>query len=205
MVWTSLPASLPLKRDRAILLLLATASLLERSGERVRLLSPAGTVDLPPGGGRIANRIALALLTLLRKPASAGLPPYAALPTHAQLVMASDLIAPASEISTLFRQLAGNGIRAHILQIFDPAEYELPYAGRIRFEGLEGEPDVVLPAVETLREDFATLFNRQQSELRALAERCLHVFQPHRTDMSAATALLTLSTSLTGHRVAGRS
>lgn len=200
MRWSSLPSSLPLKRDRAILLLLATASLLERSGERVRLLSPAGHVDLPPGSGRLASRIALAMTVLAERTDLSGLPTAVALPPHAQLIIASDLLAPDTDITALFRTLTGNGLRSHIIHIVDPAEQELPYSGRVRFEGTEHEPDVILPAVETLQNDYGKLFATRQASLRDLAERGRHTFQPHRTDASPTTALLALSASLAGHR-----
>lgn len=204
MVWSSQPFSLPLKRDRAILLLLAAASLLERSGERVRLVSPNGRVDLPPGAGRIASRIALALTSLVRQSDETALLKGTVLPPHSQLVIASDLLAPDKDVTTLFRQLSGSGVRAHILQIIDPAERALPYAGRIRFEGLENEASLTLPAVETLRPEYDAAFARRQAHLRAIAERCRHTFQPHQTDTSAAAALLSLSASLSGHRGGGR-
>ncbi|MFT8805119.1 MAG: DUF58 domain-containing protein [Acetobacter aceti] len=204
MIWSSQPSSLPLKRDRAILLLLAVASLLERSGERVRLVSPNGRVDLPLGAGRIASRIALALASLAKQPDESTLLKGSALPPYSQLVIASDLLAPDREVTTLFRQLAGSGVRAHILQIIDPAERDLPYSGRIRFEGLENEPDLILPAVETLRPDYAGVFARRQTRLRTIAEGCRHTFQPHQTDTSTASALLSLSASLSGHRGGGR-
>ncbi|WP_254454950.1 DUF58 domain-containing protein [Acetobacter estunensis] len=204
MFWRSNARTLPLKRDRAILLLLGIASLLERSDERVRLLTPQGPAMLPPGAGRIAMRIGLTLETLARQDSLPALPAAIALPRHARLIVASDLLCPDQDLDTLLRGLAGNGIGAHLIQIHDPAERALPWSGRVRFEGTEGEPPITLPRVETLREDYGTLFDERVRKLRTLADRCGHTLLTHSTDMSAASALLTLGTSLQSHRTGGR-
>lgn len=199
MRWSS-SGALPLKQDRALLLVLALAALLERSGERVRLLSEAGRVELPAGGGRIASRLAVALGRLAGLSHPKGVPTQPVLPANTQLVVVSDFLDPEAEIATLFRRLAGAGIRTCALQVTDPAELTLPYSGRVRFEGLEGEADVTIPAVETVGDEYVALRSAREAALRTVAERCRHVFLIHRTSESPAMALLGAASVLTGHR-----
>lgn len=187
----------PTKRERAILLLLAVACLLERGGERVQLLTPQGPAALPPGAGRIATRIALALPGLLERN-DAALPAPAAIPRFSRLVMASDFLCLPDRLHALLRHLAARPAPTHLLQIIDPAERDLPYKGRTRFVGTEHEPDLILPHVESLRPAYDTLFQERQAELRRLASGASHTLLTHVTDQPAAPALFALSGSLAG-------
>ncbi|WP_242011188.1 DUF58 domain-containing protein [Acetobacter fallax] len=201
MAWSSCPddgqTQHPQKRDRAILLLLALATLLENGGERVGLLTSDGPAMLPPDAGRIATRLALSLGTLAGRP-SQSLPLAAMLPRFAKLIIASDFLGARTGLPHLFRHLAARPVSTQLLQIVDPAERDLPYAGRIRFVGTEDEPDLTLPRVEALRQDYGKLFSERQQYLRTLADASGHALLTHVTDQSPATALLTLSSSLTG-------
>lgn len=173
------------KKDRASLLLLALAALLLRGGERVRLLpGPArsfhGRAALPA----LAEALALA----------PDAPPGEAdfLPRHARLVMFSDFLDPLEETRAMAAQLAARPLSGRMLQIMDPAEESLPYAGRRRFEGLLGELPAILPRVESVRELYAARLAAQRAGLADMAGRLGWSFSTHRTDSRPETALLAL-------------
>ena len=65
--------------------------------------------------------------------------PIQQLPRHARLVLVSDFFIPLEELRGRLRGFVAMGIRGHLLQVLDPAEPSLPFAGRVRFEGLENE------------------------------------------------------------------
>jgi uncharacterized protein (DUF58 family) len=135
---------LPEKAERADLLVLALMALLMRGGERFALIG----ADLPPGAGRAAlSRFAQ---SMQRAPEDkSGLPPAVPLPRHAEVVLIGDFLSPLPEIDRSIRAMAARGVKGHILQVLDPAEEDLPFSGRTRFEGLEAEGEALIPRVES--------------------------------------------------------
>jgi uncharacterized protein (DUF58 family) len=185
---------LPTKRTRVDLLLLALAALLIRGGERVALL---GT-GVPPASGRaVLSRLAL---TLGRSAVPADLPVFEPLPRYGQIVVLGDLLAPLDAIQALVGRFAAAGLRGHLLQVLDPAEETLPFAGRVRFEGLEQEASLVISRVETVREEYMQKLARHREGLAAIARATGWSFGTHRTDRPPHTALLALYGTLAERR-----
>ncbi|MDE1902909.1 MAG: DUF58 domain-containing protein [Alphaproteobacteria bacterium] len=178
--------NLPTKRERADLLTLALASLLVRGGERVTLMGSG----LTPGYGRTAlDRLAL----LLERGATASdLPTYEKLPRHGQVIWIGDLLAPLEATAALVLRYADAGLKGHLLQILDPAEESLPFAGRVRFEGLEDENSLLISRVESIRAGYAERLRRHRDGLAALTRGVGWTFATHRTDQSPQHALLGL-------------
>ena len=195
MRWRS-EAALPLKAERAELLLLALASLLLRGGEHVRLASAGGAGAQVAGGQAGLQRLAAQLLAQ-PDPQAPGLPSASLeLPRHARLVLIGDLLADPGAIETLFARLAALPVGCTVLQILDPAEMSLPYAGRIRFEGLEGEPSVLVPRAQDLQRAYASALASHQLHLAALCARAGFGLIRHCTDQPPQAALLALHQSL---------
>lgn len=179
------------KRERAELLLLALASLLLRGGERVVLMRP--------GSRALAGRTGLERLAVdvgLDGADGAGVPPLLRLPRHARVVLFGDFLAPLAEIQESVARLAAVPVGGHILQILDPAEMSLPYAGRVKFRGLEREADELVPRVENVRSAYAERLAAQQDGLTAIARTAGFTFGVHRTDHTPETALLALYTAI---------
>ena len=179
------------KRERADLLLLALASLLLRGGERV-LLMRAGARPVSGRGAldRLAHDLAGAPVD------DAGLPPHLPLPRHASAVLLGDFLSPLVDVQAAIGRLSAVPITGYLLQILDPAETLLPYAGRIRFRGLEREGDTLIPRVETVRDEYARRLKAQQDGLAAICRAAGFGFGIHRTDHPPESALLTLYTAL---------
>nr|WP_255575373.1 DUF58 domain-containing protein [Caldovatus aquaticus] len=176
------------KRERAELLLLALAALLLRGGERVRLLPS-------PDRRAFAGRGALPALaeSLARHDAA---PADAAIPRHARVVLFGDFLAPLEEVSRTVAALAARPVRGHLVQVLDPAEETLPYAGRVRFEGLAaprtGEEPVLVPRVEGVRALYAERLAQHRAGLMAIAAGVGWGFAVHHTDQPPEAALLAL-------------
>lgn len=186
MRWRSAP-QWPQKGERADLLVLALAALLVRGGERVALL---GADMLPATGRATLNRIALLLER--GEAGEASLPPHTPLPRHARIVLAGDFLSPLPEIDATVRRIAGQGVRGHLLQILDAAEETLPFAGRIRFAGLEAEGEMLLSRVEAVREAYVERLLAHNAGLAAIARAVGWSFSQHRTDRPPQSALLAL-------------
>jgi uncharacterized protein (DUF58 family) len=184
----------PSKRARADLLALALAALLTRGGEQVSLLGSG----LPAGHGRAAlNRVAG---LIERGGAGEGLPSFELLPRHAGTVWIGDLLAPLPDIHGAIGRFAARGIRGHLLQVLDPAEETLPFAGRVRFEGFAAEEPVLISRVEAVRGRYVERLAEHRDGLAALARAAGWSFAVHRTDRPPQTALLALYNALAAPR-----
>ncbi len=189
MAWRSAPA-LPEKRERAELLLLALASLLFRAGEQVRLIG----VD----GRTFAGRFALDAVERALPASEGGTPPPVSLPRHAGAVLLGDFLGPVDEIRAAVRRLSETPVRAHLVMVLDPAELALPYDGRVRFRGLEGEGDAIIPRVQGIREAYGEALARQQAAIAGMCQAAGFGFAVHRTDEAPEAALLALWLALSG-------
>ena len=189
MAWRSAPR-LPEKRERAELVLLALASLLFRAGEQVRLIGVPGRVF----AGRRALEAVARALSGQEGPGQNGdgVPEPASLPRHAELVLIGDFLGPIESIRTCVAGLAAQQLRGHVLQVLDPAEFSLPYEGRVRFRGLRGEADALVPRVDRIRSDYAERLAAQQTALASLCAAAGFGFGVHRTDHPPEAALLAL-------------
>ena len=184
MNWRSGPG-LPLKAERGDVLLLALAALLLRAGERVALL---GSDTLPSASRGALERMAL----VLGSTGPASLPALAPLPRHARLLLIGDFLQPLVAVEASLRPYAERGVVGHLLMIADPAEETLPFPGRVRFEGLEGEGELLLSRVETVQEAYAERYRAHREGLAALARALGWTFATSRTDRPPEPALLAL-------------
>jgi uncharacterized protein (DUF58 family) len=189
----------PTKRARAELILVALACLLVRGGERLSLLGSGMT----PLSGRIALS---RLVDLVERDApraestQTGLPAIEPLPRAGQLVLIGDFLGPLEATNQVVAGFAGAGLYGHLLQIVDPAEEELPFDGRVRFEGMEEREDLVISRVEGIREAYADRFQRHREALQAIARAVGWSFGTHHTDRPPHLALLALHSALAPDR-----
>jgi len=200
MAWRS-RRDLPSKRERAELLALALMQLMIRAGEHVTLL---GSGLAPAASRDTLGRLAL----LLQREAATGadtagggpdlsaLPGLAPLPRAGQVVLFSDFLASEESIASCLRGFARRGLRGHLVQVLDPAEADLPYEGRVRFEGTEGESPWLLSRVDDVRGAYRRRLGAHQAALRAAARgqdwRCTF----HRSDQPPQVALLAIYNAL---------
>ncbi len=184
---------LPEKRERAELLVLALMALLVRGGERIALL---GQPVRPQTGRGALTRLADALLAD-RAPEPKSLPRFELLPRFAHVVMIGDFLGPLAELNALVGRFAGRGIGGYILQVLDPAETALPFKGRVRFEGLEGEAErPLIGRVEAVRGEYHDRIERQRLGLAAIARAARWSYARHVTDRPPQTPLLTMYQAL---------
>jgi uncharacterized protein (DUF58 family) len=189
----------PTKRERAELILVALASLLVRGGERLSLL---GTGMLPVSGRIALSRIVDAIdkergATPARQP---GLPKIEPLPRAAQLVLIGDFLGPLDAANRAVTGFAALGLSGHLLQIVDPAEEDLPFDGRVRFEGVADADTVIISRTENIRADYRERLRRHREGLSAIARAVGWTIGFHRTDRPPHLALLALYTALSADR-----
>ena len=185
-------AALPTKRDRATVILLAMASLLAAGGEQVGL---AG-ID---HRARPNERTLEALAERLERGTDTGskLPHLRGrLNANAELILIGDFFGAYDALSERLDEIQGRRLRCHMLQVVDPAEFELPFDGRVRFTGFYNEEATLVPKVATIREDYRHRVEALRESLRDRARRAGWTFLQHRTDHAPHAAVMALYQSL---------
>ena len=144
--------ALPAKIERADLLLLALASLLIRGGEHVALL---GTGMTPATGRGMLIRLwsMIEAQDLEAETRQGSLPAFETLPRYGRMVMIGDFLSPLEDTRKTITAFANQGVAGHLVQVLDPAEETLPFSGRVRFDGMENEGDVLIGRVEAISRD----------------------------------------------------
>jgi uncharacterized protein (DUF58 family) len=179
------------KIERADLLLLALASLLIRGGEHVALL---GTGMTPSSGRGMLHRLWSMIEAQDRKAKTppGSLPAFESLPRYGRVVLIGDFLSPLDEIHHSIAAFANQGIRGHLVQVLDPAEETLPFSGRVRFDGMEDEGDILIGRVEAIREQYLDRLANHNQGIEALAKSFGWSHAVHHTDHSPEASLLAL-------------
>ncbi|MGH1418674.1 MAG: DUF58 domain-containing protein [Hyphomicrobiaceae bacterium] len=181
------------KRDRAVVLMLATAELLAKSGERVALIGRTN----PTASRRAAAKLSEILAAEAKAgTATTGMPPPIALPRYSGTVMFSDFLEPIDALTERITQIAANTVSGHLVQVLDPAEETLPYEGRTEFLGPDGNTRWIADRAESLRDTYTTRLENHREALREMAHRMGWSFMVHHTDRPASEPLLNLITRL---------
>ena len=178
------------KESRAVVLALALTELLSRSGERVGLFG-----GMPFAGRNTGRKIAE---VLLNETETSSLPPPARLNRFSECLMFSDFLEPVDETIARFHEIARQGVRGHLIQILDPAEETLPYAGRTEFAAAEGEHRMIAGRAEDLRELYQERLNRHRLDLQEAVVKLGWSFVMHHTDRPAEEVVLAVHGRLSG-------
>lgn len=178
------------KESRALVLGLALAELLARGGERVGLLG-----GRPFTGRAAARRVAE---ILLGDTSEDSLPPNAKLSRFSECLLFSDFLEPIPAMAERCEAIAAQGVRGHLIQVLDPAEETLPYAGRTEFAASEGRDRMIAGRAETLRESYQQRFKRHRTDLIEMTRRLGWSFLVHHTDRPPEEAVLAVHTRLAG-------
>lgn len=183
------------KRDRVLVLALATAEMLVRAGERIALLG----LTPPMASRKATSRMAESLAANEGSEAlKASLPPKARLSRFSSAILFSDFLDPPEVIAQRLREMAEGDVQGHLVQVLDPAEETLAYQGRMEFRSPEGSERWIADRVETLREAYQKRLTAHRERIEEAAHRVGWSFLVHHTDRPAAEPLLTLVMRLQG-------
>jgi uncharacterized protein (DUF58 family) len=185
------------KESRALVLTLALAELLSRSGERVGYPGLLKPVSARNG----AERLAMALAS----PAALSLPDRPQLEMvqrHSDVVLVSDFLDPPEDTIAFLESIARRGARAHLLEVADPAEETFPYAGRTEFEDPETGVRLTAGRAESWGEAYKNIYMARREALRDHCRKLDWSFAVNRTDRLASEALVALHGRLTGQPAA---
>src|SRR5690606_9653325 len=106
------------------------------------------------------------------------------------IVVVSDFLDPAEETIAWLDTLARSGVRAHLIEVADPAEESFPYSGRTEFHDPETGDKLTAGRAETLASDYRRLYLARREELAGWARRLGWSYTVNHTDHLASEALV---------------
>jgi uncharacterized protein (DUF58 family) len=189
------------KERHALVMALALADTLIRGGERIAVPG----LTRPATGPRTPRLIAEAMARDTGSETDAGtgrdgLPPGGQLSAHSDYVMLSDFLAPLDRLDARIGAIASQGVRCHLVQIFDPVEESFPFAGRIEFLPSSGQQRLLVGRAESLRDTYRRKLAEHRDGLRDIARRLGGSFILHHTDQPPHRTLLALQGMLNAPR-----
>lgn len=179
------------KRERAQLIALAIASLAVRASERVSAL---GSPYAPDHTRAQLVKLAQWFMTAEGE----ALPRVTRMPRFSGAVLVGDFFETPQDIATAITPLAEAGVKGHLVQVVDPAEETLPYAGRVVFHEMAGPLKFLSSKTETLREAYVEKLAAHRAQLKELCHRIGWSFVIHRTDEPPTATLLALHALISG-------
>ncbi len=191
------PLAATLKRDRAVVLLLALAEMLAGAGERIGLLGLGDPVLARNAAERMAETLAL------RGRSAGGWPDATRLTRFSDLVVIGDMLDPVAEIEAKFAEFARAGATVHLIEIRDPIEETFPYAGRAEFRDPESGAVYLAGRAAQIAEDYRRHLTARRDHFAATCRRLGWTYLLHRTDRPATEPLLALHARLSDRTLAG--
>ncbi|NKN38352.1 DUF58 domain-containing protein [Agrobacterium sp. a22-2] len=179
------------KESRALVLMLALAEILARSGERIGC---PGIME-PVSARNAAERLATAVI---HAPLTSGLPETQMIRGVSDIVLIGDFLDDPDSIMARIAPLARRGLRGHVVEIADPAEENFPYTGRTEFTDPETGQKLVSGRAEGLRDEYRRAYLSRRDNLGEALRRLGWSFVHHRTDQLASQALVAVHMYLSG-------
>jgi uncharacterized protein (DUF58 family) len=173
------------KESRALVLILALAELLSRGGERIAWPGLTDPFAARNGSERLAAQLGHATGLPVR-------PDLSAVRRFSDIVLASDFLDPIEETMQWLDILTRRGVRAHLIEIADPAEETFPYAGRTEFSDPETGEKLIAGRAETFSADYLNVYQARRAELAAWCKRLGWSYTVNHTDRLASEALVSV-------------
>ncbi|MDP3896652.1 MAG: DUF58 domain-containing protein [Mesorhizobium sp.] len=180
------------KESRALVLVLALAELLSRSGERIAWPGLTDPFSARNGAERLAAQ-------LMHAPTLPQRPDVSAIRRFSDIVIAGDFLDPVEETMEWLDTLARHGVRAHLIEVADPAEETFPYSGRTEFRDPETGEKLTAGRAETVADDYRRVYRARREELSSWAKRLGWSFTVNHTDRLASEALVRVHAAMTAN------
>lgn len=179
------------KESRALVLMLALAEILARSGERIGC---PGIME-PIAARNAAERLAT---SLMHNGTTGGLPDTGMIRGNSDIVLIGDFLDPVADVMDRLGPLARRGLRGHVVEVADPAEETFPYSGRTEFTDPESGLKLTAGRAETLKDDYSRAYIARRENLADSLRHLGWSFVTHRTDRLASEALVSVHMYLSG-------
>ncbi|RKQ71225.1 uncharacterized protein DUF58 [Litorimonas taeanensis] len=195
MDWASSP-NLPLKSERAAIILLALSHLLMQGGERCLIMGQ----DSRSRTGRTGlDRL---FEDYMRN--SGHLSDFKAdVKPHSKVIIASDFLGPIDHWRESLAKLASHPTQGILVHIIDPAERAFPYKGRVQLKmpGLDSVKSLIVGRAETAQSRYQARFEQHKLDVESLGRRLGWQVVRHQTDKAATLSLSELHGLVSGHPI----
>lgn len=179
------------KESRALVLMLATAEIMARSGERIGC---PGVME-PVAARNAAERLAYALA---HADPDAALPDSRMIRGSSDIVLFGDFLDPLPEVFAALQPLSRRGLRGHVVEVADPAEEVFPYSGRVEFSDPVTGAKFLSGRSEGLQEEYRHLYFAHRDGLREGLRHMGWNIIAHNTGRLASEALVAVHMHLSG-------
>ncbi|CBI75986.1 conserved protein of unknown function [Bartonella clarridgeiae 73] len=152
------------KGNHAIILSLALAKLLAKSGEHIAIPG----LMAPTISSNVMERMALALTN---HQVENSFPNFSIVTRFSQVIIMSDFLDHPEKIIDHLTVLATKQVNAHLIEVTDPAEEHFPYTGHIEFFDPETKEKLLVRKAENLRKNYHKLYQERRQKL---TEFCSH-------------------------------
>ena len=153
------------KLFRANLLTLALTIILSKSGENIVL---NGSDSKLLKGSEAVNFISNNINKQINNN-YISTPNIDEIKNNSHVILIGDFLTNLEYTKKVIKQLSNRGINGIIIHIVDPAEKSFPYKGRINFNGLEEEQNILIGKAESVRSQYKKAIKLHFDNLEKLA------------------------------------
>lgn len=178
------------KESRALVIVLALAELLSRSGERIAWPGLTDPFTSRNGAERLASHI-------LHAASLPDRPDWSQIRRSSDVVIASDFLDSPEETMAWLDPLARRGARVHMVEISDPAEETFPYTGRTEFRDPETAHRLIAGRAETVAAAYRDVYHARRQELASWCGRMGWSYTVNHTDRVASETLVRIHMMMT--------
>ena len=115
---------------------------------------------------------------------------------NSDVILIGDFLNNINETEKTIKELSNRGINGIIIQILDPAERFFPYKGRINFNGLEGEKNILIGKAESVRNDYKKAIKIHIEKLEKLTTSYSWKYILDNSDQDASISLQNICNTL---------
>ena len=185
--------SIDTKLYRANLFTLALTIILSKSGENIVL---NGLKSKLLKGGNAVNFVSNQINEKVTDSYKSS-PNVNEIKNNSDVILIGDFLNNIIETEKTIKELSNRGINGIIIQILDPAERFFPYKGRINFNGLEGEKNILIGKAESVRNDYKKAIKIHIEKLEKLTTSYSWKYILDNSDQDASISLLNICNTLT--------
>ena len=185
--------SIDTKLYRANLFTLALTIILSKSGENIVL---NGLKSKLLKGGNAVNFVSNQINEKVTDSYKSS-PNINEIKNNSDVILIGDFLNNINETEKTIKELSNRGINGIIIQILDPAERFFPYKGRINFNGLEGEKNILIGKAESVRNDYKKAIKIHIEKLEKLTTSYSWKYILDNSDQDASISLQNICNTLT--------
>lgn len=185
--------SIDTKLYRANLFTLTLTIILSKSGENIVL---NGLKSKLLKGGNAVNFVSNQINEKVTDSYKSS-PNVNEIKNNSDVILIGDFLNNINETEKTIKELSNRGINGIIIQILDPAERFFPYKGRINFNGLEGEQNILIGKAESVRNDYKKAIKIHIEKLEKLTTSYSWKYILDNSDQDASISLQNICNTLT--------